>query len=693
MGIIGNMIDSVKNLVGVGSAATAPDDLRDMLNRNVDMILEAGTAHLRRWNPYYRDGHNYMWNNQLEDHMRLKGWDRIQENQIFPAAQQSLSLLSLQRPKFLAHPREMTDVDGAAIWEQVLQWQFEEGLNVPQLRLDAKLDGQTHGHYCVYLYWDDKAEWDENTQAWKGKLKKRLLNPAMFICDPDAEGNDPIEDAEYAYYFCNMSVMQLKQDYPDFAEEIDREAGGDPSALPIVQEAMQLANLPEAMQAVTLDGAAVKGENARVPGSELEGRLAGLLGHSRNLEEKLDYVEEDGRVRKTHIPVLLMFLRDRTISKTQEPYDIPMEELEGSGQAALMPDATGAEMWHDTMTGMPYGEGNSRPQGTRTIERPLYPNGRMILRVGAKTVLEDIAWDKKRWPFALGRNIQLPHTWHGLNMAEMAHGMQDFKNIIWANLANYAKAFGQPVTIVEEGAVSGSPNNEGLGIALESRAGAIWKAKAGRINGIQRVPPPPMGDSIFRILERNEQSLKDTLGMQDITLGRKQPGEQTATEALELQTNSKVRTALENLNMDMFTLDLMKLVHMFLRAHYQPGDVVRIIGEGQTVKIDPMMLDAEFDLKMEVGTVLPFDEERERLKADKILGVIGPSYIPEWLKAYDVKRPEDMAAAGMQYQSEIAAAAQKNGKNGPGGEPQPFSGQSGPMAAPAVSESPIAQPS
>ena len=643
-----------------GWAKSEPPGSEDTLNKNIDLILSAGTAHLRQWLPYYRDGHNYLWNNQLADHKRLEGWDRIQENQIFPAAQQQLSLLSLQRPKFLAHPREQGDMEGAAIWEQVLQWEFEEGLKVPRTRLNAKLDGQSAGHFVDYLWWDDEAEWDAKQGIWKGRLRHRLLKPSMFVMDPDAEGPDALDDAEYAYYFYEVPLAEARMNWPKYADEIDRIASGHETDNPILSESVALSGRPRIDDSVTLDGSAVKGERATAPTSDMEGRLARLLESNKGLDAELTQVDEDGSSRRSTVTCLMMFMRDRTREKKTKIRTLSMDELVQSGRAALQPDETGREIYFNPQTGLPLSDADQTE--TTSSEVPKYPYGRYILRIGAKTILEDRPWHLPKWPFVLGVNIQLPHTWHGLNAAEMSHGMQDFKNIVWANMANYVKFFGQPVTLVEAGAVQGSPGNENIGDALPAKAGAIWKVRENRIGAVKRVDPPQLGPTIFQILEKNEASLKDTLGMQDISLGKKQPGEQTATEALELQTNSKVRTALENLNMDVFTLDLMKAAHMFLNYHLNEGDIVRIVGQaGQTAAMTAGALDAEFDLKMEVGTVLPFDQERERMKADRVLEVLGPSYMLEWLKAYDVKEPEEKAAQGMQYQAERAAQTQPQG--------------------------------
>jgi hypothetical protein len=261
-------------------------------------------------------------------------------------------------------------------------------------------------------------------------------------------------------------------------------------------------------------------------------------------------------------------------------------------------------------------------------------------------------------PFVTGVNLQLPHTWHGLNSVEIARGMQDFKNIIWANFLTYVKLHAQPVVKVEENSVQGAPNNEGVSKQLEARAGAVWKLTQGSSAKVTRESPPQMGNSIFEILNKAEESLRDSLGMQNIAMGKKAPGEQTATEALELQTNSKVRSALENHHTDIFTLDLMKKVHMFLKYYWQPGDMARIIGQASPITIDTQMLDARFDLKMEVGTVLPFDEERNRIKADRVLQVVGPTYLLDWMKAYDVANPEDRAAEAVDFMAQQAEAAQ-----------------------------------
>ena len=645
---------------GITGTVLKPKQDKDAeLNKNIDLMVEAGTQHVKKWEPYYSDGHNYLWNNQLIHQRPLKGWERIQENHIFPAAQQAMSLLALQKPKFVCNPVEESDVDPAAKWEKVLQWYFQEGLDMPSIRLGGKLDGQSHGHFAVKLYWEPEAEWDEETLSWKGELRIQLLQPGMVCLDPTAEGPHAVEHSEHAYYLREVPLEWAKQRWPKFKEQIEREAEGKGESAPGIAEALRLGTGPSVDIVPTYDGDAESGEHGYVPPDSPEGRLSGLLSYER--ETDVTRQQSDGVERKATIVILEIWFKDYSRKATTIRTPIPAEELQASGMAALAPDETGAEVWHDTATGEKLTP-ETWPNDERVVQAPVYPHGRHILRIGKNIIIEDEAVALDEWGLVVGTNVQLPHTWHGLNNVEMARGMQDFKNITWNNFLRYNKTFGQPNVLVESGAVQGCPTNEGIADKLRTN---LWKLEPNGIKGLSVLTPPQLGQTVFDILSKVEESLRDTTGMQDIAMGKKAPGEQTATEALELQTNSKVRTALENMNMDLFTLDVMRKVHMFLKAHLQDGNVVRILGPEQSLTVDDAMLNAKFDLQMEIGTVLPFDEERERQKADKVLQVVGPEYTIEWLKAHDVKNAEDWAAAAMEYmaaqaEAEREAQAQKN---------------------------------
>ncbi len=80
------------------------------------------------------------------------------------------------------------------------------------------------------------------------------------------------------------------------------------------------------------------------------------------------------------------------------------------------------------------------------------------------------------------------------------------------------------------------------------------------------------------------------------------------------------------------------------------------------------MIDARFDIDLDVGRALPHDDEREQMRAKELFELIGMPVIEKLLEAYDVKDKDEIilkidAAAFME---QVTAAIQK----GPAGLPE-----------------------
>ena len=145
---------------------------------------------------------------------------------------------------------------------------------------------------------------------------------------------------------------------------------------------------------------------------------------------------------------------------------------------------------------------------------------------------------------------------------------------------------------------------------------------------------------------------------------------------------------LQSILMDLFTVRSFKIVHQFCAAGWSAGQMVRIAGKGQAARIaaiEQEQLDARFDLKLEVGTSLPFDRERRKADARELYGILGDVYLERLLDAYEEKdaerilqqRPAFVLARQIieqqaaQQQSQQQAAVQQQGPGaagqGPGG--------------------------
>ena len=105
--------------------------------------------------------------------------------------------------------------------------------------------------------------------------------------------------------------------------------------------------------------------------------------------------------------------------------------------------------------------------------------------------------------------------------------------------------------------------------------------------------------------------------------------------------------------MDRYTIELMKLVHIFLQHYLKPDDVVRIVGESyeaQAFVVDALTLDAEIDIDLDVATALPFDKDRKVRDIMDVIGIVGPTptLIDQLLRLIDIpKRQQVLAELGL----------------------------------------------
>ena len=637
-------------------------------NKLIDKMLKRGVNHSRAWAPLYVDGLNYLYNNQLADVKRRDGWERVQVNQIFPALMQEQALLAQRKTKMVTQPWEPRDKDGADLWANILQWQYEKGLDIAMRRMEAVLDGKIYGHYIAKVYWEPKHEWDEENKAWKGAVQITVVRPEFFGMDPDAEGGG-LEKAEYCYLYRRVSVKWAKAKWPEYAEQIQAAAGQEPEGDPLSQVSLQVT--ATGSRVVLDDATAVTGEGGTgIDATGMEGRLAELIslaGQNSQLGGK-----QDGEEDKTQVALLEIYYRDREEKHVVEQIPIPIQDLIDAGTVELRGHVYVIAETGETLTP------ENQPTEKVEYDRPVYPNGRYVLRIG-KEILnpepEDQVWRYRAWPFVIGVNYMLPHSWHGLNGSEMVRGVQDWLNVAAAHLINYVKFFGDPIIKVEEGALQNDPDNRGVAEKIKARAGAIWKLAAGKRDNIAREEPASLSGGLVEIFRMFEQFGRDTTGVQEIAMGKQATGDITATEATRLDTMTRLRSGLQSLLQDIWTVQVMTLVHEVAKRNMTPGQMVRIAGDEQAPRIaqmTPEAIDARFDLKLDVTTSLPFDQQRQKQDARELFEILGPAYLRKLLEAYEVTDIEEilrMSQAWMMIQQALEQQqAQQEGAQTPPAE-------------------------
>ncbi|HUX02153.1 MAG TPA: hypothetical protein VMY35_14400 [Phycisphaerae bacterium] len=653
----------------------------DELNERLDAFLALGQEDNKAWSALARDAEDYIFGNQLRGVDKRDGWDRIVANYLFPAVTQQMALMAQRRPAVVVEPWEPDDAPFADFWRGLEQYRFDRTLRMNILGLGATLDAAIHGFYVAKAYWEPKAEWVADEHRWRGEPRVRLMRPDYFGMDPDNE-TTTASDASFVYCHRRALLDKVLARWADKAEEIKREAREGPEDLAMPGMATFGGEFEHRAEGQTDPG----------PAGKTEGRLVSLLRAARGYGEGGQAQGAGGRGEDglpRWVTVTEVFFRDGKERSGRETRPVPFEELLQQGLVTydeeLMVYRVGTEgVFEGKMVGEPLTMQDSLPEQVvrEWKDEPVWPNGRVVLRIG-KLILNPDAekpWDEggqvwpfRSWPYLVGVNQILPHVWRGLNAAEMPRTLQDWKNVAFAHMANYIKFFGDPIAIVEEGAVAGAGKDEKkLAKKLRARAGAIWLAAKGGLDKIRRDPPPPMSRGILDIDALISRELQDQTGMQEVARGRQGKGQVTATEVQELSRSSRVRTSLAAILQDDWMEGVMRFVAEMDQRYLEPNDMVRIVGKraamqmaqaGQGMRADGN--DVKFDLSLKIGTALPFDQERRKEEMAELFKAVGPAILPELLAAFGVENAEEVLArsemwqAFQQFQEMQAAAAQR----------------------------------
>ena len=225
---------------------------------------------------------------------------------------------------------------------------------------------------------------------------------------------------------------------------------------------------------------------------------------------------------------------------------------------------------------------------------------------------KDQAWPYHHWPYSVGVNSAIPHIWQGLNIVEPGRGLQDLVNITTSHMLNYVKSFSDPRLKVEENANPEDPTNSDVASWLQSSSGSVIKLNEGAMNKEEALQRANMSAGLINFYQLMTRELQSQTGQSAPSLGRQAGAQQTATEARVLATNARMRTALHSKLVDQFLINIIKNASEIMQKSYDRDRVVRILGESGAIgseHITEEMTTLQFDVELEVGSTLPFDEE------------------------------------------------------------------------------------
>ncbi len=342
-------------------------------------------------------------------------------------------------------------------------------------------------------------------------------------------------------------------------------------------------------------------------------------------EEKVVRVEE-------------IYFRDLASEKVKEEEDIPQEELLASGTIF---DRDGIFVDIDDKP-IPLDDWPKRI--IREYDKPKFPNGRFIVRVG-NTILnpkeEDQVYPHSQWPFVVVPHYLLPHMWRGVNAVELYRSPQDMINISVSHLFNNMKLFGDPKIAIENDAIAINPRTK-KHFSIGAGAGAIIRLARGGLSRMKIIDPPSTSAGATLLYQLFSQEFKNITGLQDIAQGKRQ-GRTTATEAQQLAISSHDRIALQAVYEDEWIRRLMVLDAEISQLHYDVGRYVRIIGDDKIVgaqQITEKLKDVRFDVNVEAAASLPHDKEKRQaayLQAYQLLSDPTPNpLLPDVLRQLDI---------------------------------------------------------
>jgi hypothetical protein len=291
---------------------------------------------------------------------------------------------------------------------------------------------------------------------------------------------------------------------------------------------------------------------------------------------------------------------------------------------------------------------------------PTYPNGRFVLRIG-KTILnqeknsktiEKVQPSQKyqysRWPFTVMPYHILPHMWQGGNAIEMVRNNNDMLNITMSAMVNQVERTADPDKLMEAGTMA--RDRQGRIRKVKFNMGKLIIVGKGKLDKVKNMIWAPVDPSVLSLASIMKQDIDDNSFSQPVARGEIAKSGTTKAEALRANINSHDYTAMQAVFLDGWIDDSCTLIAEIVQANYSPGRMIRIKGADSTglASVTGELLDVRFDVNIEPGSTLPFDEERKQqkyLQAYQLVNQPIPNpMIEETLRVLDITDREKILA-------------------------------------------------
>lgn len=598
------------------------------LNDKLDKMEEFGMSKTKKWCSIWRDSIAYMFSDQLSDRKKSKNWEWIIVNHLWPAAMQEMAKLSKIEHKILTNPKSENDADAAEAWQSYLQWEWEVGLNGTGMRLEVLrliLDQKIFGYAVTKVFYEPQPlrSWNEQTRQYEGKIGHTLWHPAEFWASDNEKVDDgPCGTSRYVTLDWAISKWpQFEIELRDEAKKFKEVAGG-PATI-----------RGQISTAGTYPGAGTGGIDKGL-GTNQPSELLNLILMTDRMGNSTESISD----KTEYLQLKETYFFDFSTLPQSEDVDVPAQELMTTGKynavnGGRIIDQSGQELTPQTW-----------PKKVNVWALPKYPKGRYIMRAG-HTILNpgeesggdyhNQQWSYSRWPFIVVPHYILPHMWQGSDGVQMYKSAQDMINVSISHLVNNLKMYGNPKVAVETGAIAAPPGQHKTHYRIGAGAGAVIRLVRGGLGRIKIIDPAQLSVGAVQAYQLFSQELKNLIGMQSVAQGEKEPGEMSATQAQHLAISSSDRIYLQSVIIKEWVKQSCRLIGEIAQKNYSAGRMVRIIGEEYAtgiIEITKQMKDVRFDVEIEAGSAVPFDEEK-RIMAYKMAYDILASPVPNPMTA------------------------------------------------------------
>lgn len=581
-----------------GPAHTGGDNNPD-LNAFLDDIRDAGMVVTKKWQTIWHTAIQYAWGQQLQGWKLKENWEYIVVNRIYPLMFQTIAKLANNHPKILTHAwddEEEGATEYAENWAGHLQylWESPYELNMRLKLIKGLLDCAVFGYMVGKTYWENKPRggWDNESKSWRGKAAEVFIHPAMFWCDPSAE---TLENAENCGSKRRVKLEWAINRWPDYKDEIKAEA--------------YTSDDPKYTAGDMITYKDQKGSSLSLSRQNMFSRLVSMILNQGAATGDTS----DGGDKQKYVDIEEIYWRDYEETHIKIEDNIPEDELLRQGRI-IKEKVTG--LFIDPKTKKPLAEWPK--QVTQEYDEPKFPNGRFVLRIG-QTILnpkeEEQVYKESRWPFNVMPYHILPHMWQGGNAVELSRNNNDFLNITVSSMVNQVRRTADPAKVIEAGALAkGRDGKVRSKIDAITGLGRIIIAARGKINAIQNLVYPPLDPAVPILAELLKKDIDDQSFMQDVARGAAQKGQQTKAEIVRLNQNSLDYVGLQGVFLDKWIDETATLTAEICQGNYEVGRLMKMIADDVKtgMKAEQMAFDVRFDVNIEPGSTLPFDEQKKQ---------------------------------------------------------------------------------